>query len=243
MMCGPGWARADIAQAVARARAPLTGCCALLRADVAQRRACCDALRARWRRRAPDARRVCVPARQCRPLRWPLWWRVRLTAVALPTPCRPTMPPSKRAPLDAQQATSPEDLREKAAARCLVQAEDTNPPFLLRNPARDKAEGHLRATEKKLVAAEEHANAVVELREKTRGTARAARERLRSAETAYVQVAAATSAADGRPCCVASVLGRVLLLFFRTADRVVPCGRDATRWSGSQRSLVRRASK
>jgi hypothetical protein len=104
--------------------------------------------------------------------------------------CRPIMPLSKRAPSDPPLAVTQEDQPEKtsiSATKGQVQAEDFNPPFLLRNPARDKAEGNLRATEQKLVAAEEHANAAVALQEKTRFAARAARERLRAAEAAYVQ--------------------------------------------------------
>mmetsp|Transcript_80705 Transcript_80705/g.130798 ORF Transcript_80705/g.130798 Transcript_80705/m.130798 type:complete len:902 (-) Transcript_80705:41-2746(-) len=66
--------------------------------------------------------------------------------------------------------------------------EDSNPPFvLLRNPARDKSEASLRATETRLVSAEECANATVAARERARGTARVARQRLKTAETAYVQ--------------------------------------------------------
>lgn len=66
--------------------------------------------------------------------------------------------------------------------------EGSNPPLVLRNPARDKAESQLKSAESALVIAEEKANAAVEAREKTRGTARVSRERLNAAETAYVQV-------------------------------------------------------
>ena len=55
------------------------------------------------------------------------------------------------------------------------------------NPARDKAETALRATEKTLISAEETANTAVETREQCREVARLARERLRTAESAYVQ--------------------------------------------------------
>ena len=55
------------------------------------------------------------------------------------------------------------------------------------NPARDKAETALRATEKTLISAEETANAAVETREQCREVARLARERLRTSESAYVQ--------------------------------------------------------
>ena len=55
------------------------------------------------------------------------------------------------------------------------------------NPARDKAETALRATEKTLISAEETANTAVETREQCREVARLARERLRAAESAYVQ--------------------------------------------------------
>lgn len=81
----------------------------------------------------------------------------------------------------------------------VVQEEDgSNPAFVQRNPARDKAEKSLRSTEKKLVQAEQRANIAVEAREKTRGVARVARERLRTAETAYVQVCAWLFACDTR---------------------------------------------
>jgi len=66
--------------------------------------------------------------------------------------------------------------------------EGSNPPLVLRNPARDKAESQLKSAESALVIAEEKANAAVEAREKTRGTARVSRERLSAAETTYVQV-------------------------------------------------------
>ena len=80
------------------------------------------------------------------------------------------------------------------AARGRTQREDANPTFLLRNPARDKAEATLHATEQKLLAAEECASSAVDTRERARGMARAARERLEAAETAYVQVLFQTQA-------------------------------------------------
>ena len=66
--------------------------------------------------------------------------------------------------------------------------EGSNPPLVLRNPARDKAESQLKESEAALVRAEGKANLAVEVREKSRGTARVSRERLSAAETAYVQV-------------------------------------------------------
>ena len=71
---------------------------------------------------------------------------------------------------------------------CHAVEEGSNPPLVLRNPARDKAESQLKAAEAALVLAEEKANTAVEVREKSRGTARISRERLCAAETAYVQV-------------------------------------------------------
>ena len=72
--------------------------------------------------------------------------------------------------------------------RSRMQADEgSNPPFVHRNPARDKAEACLRETEQKLVRAEARANVAVEVRSKKAVEAQAAKERLSVAEMAYVQ--------------------------------------------------------
>jgi hypothetical protein len=104
--------------------------------------------------------------------------------------------------------------------------EGANPPLVLRNPARDKAESQLKACEAALVLAEEKANNAVEVREKLRGTARISRERLCAAETAYVQVVC--SSAELKSCS----LDLPLHTWRCVMPTCFPRRRAAIRWRG-----------